>query len=101
MSDDVLTRQDLSCKSPKFSNSIKILPPHVSTIRFMNVRFQKRIPFVIYAEGLALCTLQDEKRGDSELYSHQVHCTIGDKLGTGLHVLDDGPYESLTVPAVV
>ena len=101
MSEDALGRHHLFCNRPKFSNTIYTLPPPGTKIKFMNVRFQQRVPFVIYPDCEALCTPHDEKRGESQFYSHHVPCSIGYKLATDVPVLADEPYQSHTGPDVV
>ena len=101
MSEDALDRHNRFCNRPNFSNTIFTLPPPGTTIKFMNVRFQQRVPFVIYADCEALCTPHDEKRGKSQFYSHHVPCSIGFKLVTDVPVLSDEPYQSHTGPDVV
>ena len=50
MSEPALDRHQLFCNRTNFSNTIFMLPPPGTTIMFMNVRFQQRVPFMIYAE---------------------------------------------------
>ena len=98
---DVMERHKMFCNRPNFSNTIYTLSPTGTTIKFMNVRFQRRMPFVIYADCEALSTPHDEKRGESQFYSHHVQCSIGYKLVTDVPVLADGSYQSHTGPDVV
>ena len=60
----------------------------------MNVLFQHRMPFVLYADCEALCTPHDEKRVDSKFYSHHVPWSIGYKLLTDVPVLGYEAYQS-------
>ena len=66
----------------------------------MNLRFQQRMSFVIYADCEAQCTPHDKKRGASK-FSHQVPSSVGYKLLTDLPVLADEPYQSHTGRGVV
>ena len=100
-SEDALDRHHLFWNRPNFSNTICMLHPPGTTIKLMNVRFQQRVPFVIYADCEALCTPHDEKRGESQFYSHHVPCSIGYKLVTDVPVLADEPYQWHTCPDVV
>ena len=63
MSEDALGRHHLFCNRPNFSNTIYTLPPPGTTIKFMNVRFQQRMEFAMYADCDALCKADDEQRG--------------------------------------
>ena len=101
ISEDALERQHLFCNLPNFSNTIYTLPPPGSTIKFMNVGFQQRMPLLIKADCEALYTAHDEKQADSQFYSHHVPCAIGSKLVTDVPVLPDEPYHSHTVSDVV
>ena len=87
MREDALGRQRLFCDRTNFANTVYTLPQPGTTITFINVRFQQRMPFVIYADWEELCTPHDEQRGESQFYSHQVHCAIGNKLLTDVPVL--------------
>ena len=55
--------QDLFCNRANFSDTIYPLPPPWTTNKFMNFRFQQRMPFVIFADWEAVCTPHEEKRG--------------------------------------
>ena len=50
MSDEALNRPNLFCNRPNFSHTIFILPPPGTTIKFINVRFQQSMPFLISAD---------------------------------------------------
>ena len=98
---DALDRQHLFCNRPNLSNTIYSLPPPCTKIKSIKVRFQQREPFVIYADCEALCTSHNEKRGESQLYSHQVPSSIGDEVVTDVPVHADETYLSHTGPDVV
>ena len=89
-----LDRHKLFCNSPNFSNTIYTPPPPGTPIKFRNVLFEKRMPFLIYADCEALFTPHEEKRGESKFYSHDVPYSIGYKLETDVPVLADEPYQS-------
>ena len=72
---------------PSRTKSTRCLPG--TTIKVMKVRFQQRMPFVIYAECEALWTPHDVRRGEAKFYSHHDPCSIGYKLVTDLPVLAD------------
>ena len=91
MSEEKLDRHHLFCNRRNFSNTIYTLPPPGTTIKFLNVRIQQRMPLVIYADCEALCTPHDEKRGESQFSWHHVPCAIGYKLVTDVSVLADKP----------
>ena len=57
----------------------------------MNVLFQQREPFLIYADCMAICTPQEVKRGYSKFYSHHFRCSIGSKLVTDVPLLANEP----------
>ena len=101
MSEDSLDRHHLFCNRTNISKSIYTLPPPETTIRFRNVRFQQRLPFLIYADCEALCTPQEVKRRESQFYSHHFPCSIGYKLVTDVPLLADKPYQSHRGPDVV
>ena len=66
----------------------------------MHVRFQQRMPFVIYSDCEALCTAHDEKRGESRFYSHQIACSLDQALVTKVCLLGREPHQSHTRPDV-
>ena len=78
-----------------------MLPPPGRNIKFKNLRFQQRMPFLIYADCGQLCTPYNEKRGDSQFNSHHVAFYIENKLVTDVAVFADEPYQSHTGPDVL
>ena len=54
ISEDALDHQHLFCNRPNLSNTIYTLLPPGTTMKFMNLRFQQRMPFLIYADCEAL-----------------------------------------------
>ena len=91
MSEDAVDPHHPFCKPTNFSITIYTLPPARTTIRFRNLRFHQRMPFVINADCEALCTPHEEKRGESQFYSHHLPSALGDKLVTDVSVLSDEP----------
>ena len=56
MREDAHGLQQLFCNRVNFWYTLFRQPPPVSTIKCMNVRFQQRVPFVIYKRFQALFT---------------------------------------------
>ena len=98
---EALQRHQLFCNRPNFSSTIYTLPPPDTSIEFRNVRYQQRVPFVVYADCEAICAPNKEKHRRSLFYSHHLPCSIGYKLVTEVPQLVDEAYHSYTGPDVV
>jgi hypothetical protein len=86
------------------------MPPEGTKLHFINVRYQQRFPFIVYADFEALTvpcdqlTASAKKQQHIPMYSYQSHkpISVGMKLvSSEVGVLDDVPYDTYTGDDVV
>jgi hypothetical protein len=99
-SEDALTTHQLFCSRPNFITTIYLLPPPDTELRFKNVRYQQRTPFVIYADCECICAPHEKEVKSTRFYTHHVACSIGFKLVTHVPQLAGEPYKVHTGPDV-
>ena len=104
------------CKGVEGYKSINVLPKEGTILKFKNVKYEERVPFVIYAdfECLTTSTVEEQHDSDSETeadakddkppkpapkgaYQQHEPISVGMKLISAVPgVLDTLPYETYT-----
>ena len=101
VSQDRLTKHQLFCSRADFNPSIFTLPPPGTILKYKNIRYQQRVPFVVYADSESICLPHDVHKKESHFYAHHVVCAIGYKLVSEIPEFSNEPYQSHTGPDVM
>jgi hypothetical protein len=105
-----LQRHLQHCLSVDDCKQVFTMPPEGTKLRFINVRYQQRFPFIVYADFEALTvpcdqlTASAKKQQHIPMHSYQSHkpISVGMKLVSSEGgVLDDVPYDTYTGDDVV
>ena len=90
---ELFRRHQLFCSRPDFTSTIFTLPPPGTLLKFKNVRFQQRMPFVIYADCEANCLPCGTQTHNTQFYNEQVPCAVGFQLVSTIPELANEPYQ--------
>ena len=101
VSEHAFQTHQLFCSRPNIVRSVYTLPPPDTKVQFKNIRYQQRVPFVIYADSECLCTPFDKTIKKTHQYSQHVACSMGYKLVSDVPELAQEPYQSHTGPDVI
>jgi hypothetical protein len=89
------------CSQPNFQHSIFTLPAPNTVLKYSNIRYQQRVPFVIYADTECICLPDGHRVKRTKFQTHHAPCAIGFKLVSDVPALSHEPYQSHTGPDVV